>query len=292
MAHYLFPANKSTDKDGRKYEYHLLLADLVRGATDSINALALFRDLVVRHDSGPETPGFSAFNAHVGDDSNHLRAGMVNDMFSTYRCLFQVSPTAWELVDDWLVETITQLKAVIVQARAAHRKPNRNKAESSHSRWHRHPIVPQEVLGRLGWVEPEQSFGFAAEDGRGPLVSGASSSSFEKERASAKPHRDQPVWDVFDSTVLSRFAIYAYVLSKYKTASSDGSPLHTSLDHQAVNDFTQGLISDSGEVHVRQLDTGRIEIEFRVLQAWLSELSCAWLQSLARRSRVRSEASG
>ncbi|KAK4144406.1 uncharacterized protein C8A04DRAFT_36655 [Dichotomopilus funicola] len=293
MAHYLFPASKSTDKDGRKHEHHLLLADLVRGATDSINALALFRDLVVRHDSGPETPGFSAFDAHVGDDSNHLRAGMVNDMFSTYRCLFQVSPTAWELVDDWLGETIAQLKAVIVQARAAHRKPNRGKAESSRSRWHRHPIVPQEVLGRLGWVEPERSFGFAAEDGRGPLVSGASSSSFEKERGSAKPHRDQPVWDVFDSTVLSRFVIYAYVLCKYKAPSSQSGPPRIGLDHQAVNDFTQGLVNDNGDAHVQQLlDTGRIEIEFRALQAWLSELSCAWLQSLARRSRVRSEASG
>jgi hypothetical protein len=285
MAHFLFPASASVNKAKRKDDYPALLADIVRGATDSIDALVLFRSLVTGHSNGPDTLGFMAFDAHVGETGCHLRAGMVNDLFTTYRCLFQSSPGAWQVVETWLDETIARLEAVITQSRAACVKLTKDKVKPSVLGFNQKQETPRKVLVELGWSEPEQIFSFATKtETFEPLTSASSSTTLQIDNST---DQDRTSWQILNSVILSRFVVYAYVLSKYKAFSFyNGSP-NGSLQPQAADSFTRKLMEnswDSGVASVKRSGMRRLENEFRDLQAWLSELSCAWLQSLAKRS--------
>ncbi|KAH6650546.1 hypothetical protein F5144DRAFT_556487 [Chaetomium tenue] len=289
MAHFLFPASASADKAKRKDDYPALLADIVRGATDSIDALILFRSLVTGHSNGSDTLGFMAFDAHVGETGCHLRAGMVNDLFTTYRCLLQSSPGAWQAVESWLDQTIARLEAVITQARAACVRLTKDKVKPSLLGFNQKQETPRKVLVQLGWSEPEQTFDFATKEERAvpvfdPLTSTSSSTTLQVDSTTDRSRTD---WQILNSVILSRFVVYAYVLSKYKAFSFyNGSP-NGSLQPQAADSFTRELMEnswDSGSANVKRSGMRRLENEFRDLQVWLSQLSCAWLQSLAKRS--------
>ncbi|KAH6853952.1 hypothetical protein B0I37DRAFT_401031 [Chaetomium sp. MPI-CAGE-AT-0009] len=289
MSHFLFPASDSVDKAKRKDDYPALLGDIVRGATDSIDALSLFRSLVTGHSNGSDTLGFTAFDAHVGETGCHLRAGMVNDLFTTYRCLFQSSPGAWQAVETWLNETIARLEAVVTQARAACVKLTKDKVKPSQLGFNQKQETPRKVLTQLGWSEPEQSFSFMVKEEKmfpvfEPLTSASSSSTLQIDNST---NEDQTSWQMLNSLIFARFVVYAYVLSKYKAFSFyNGSP-NGSLQPQAADSFTRELMEnswDNGSASGKKSGLRRLENEFRDLQVWLSELSCAWLQSLAKRS--------
>ncbi len=242
MAHFLFPANASVDKGKRKDDYPPLLADIVRGATDSIHALNLFRELVVGHGNAPSTPGFMAFDAHVGETGCHLRAGMVNDIFSTYRRIFQSHANAWKTVEIWLDETIARLEGVTTQARTACARLTKDKVKPSQLGINPKQETPRKILLLLGWSEPEQSISFSTFDTKRVDVceqstSGSSSSSLQGEKGT-EVYQNRAVWDVLSSAILARFITYAYILSKYKAFSIyNGSP-NGSLQPQAADDFT------------------------------------------------------
>lgn len=289
MAHFLFPASASADKAKRKDDYPALLADIVRGATDSIDALILFRSLVTGHSNGPHTVGFMAFDAHVGETGCHLRAGMVNDLFTTYLCLHQSSPGTWQAVETWLDEIIARLEAVIAQARTACVKLTKDKVKPSVLGFNQKQETPRKVLVQLGWSEPEQTFSFATKTEKAgqafePLTSASSSTTLQVDNST---DQDRTSWQILNSVILSRFVVYAYVLSKYKAFSFyNGSP-NGSLQPQTADSFTRELMEnswDSGVASVKRSGMRRLENEFRDLQVWLSELSCSWLQSLAKRS--------
>ncbi len=290
MAHFLFSANASVNKGKRKDDYPPLLADIVRGATDSIQALNLFRELVVGHGNSPSTPGFMAFDAHVGETGCHLRAGMVNDIFSTYRRIFRTNANAWKTVEIWLDETIIRLEGVITQARTACARLTKDKVKPSQLGLNPKQETPRKILLLLGWPEPEQSFRLSTIDAkRGdvfePSTSGSSSSSLQDEKGTEVYH-SRAVWDVLDSAILARFIIYTYILSKYKAFSIyNGSP-NGSLQPQAADDFTHHLMETCWKLDGKRPGLRRLDNEFRDLQVWLSELSCAWLQSLAERSDI------
>lgn len=295
MAHFLFSANASVDKGKRKDDYVPLLADIVRGATDSIHALNLFRELVVGHGNSPNTPGFLAFDAHVGETGCHLRAGMVNDIFSTYRRVFQSNPSAWKTVEVWLDETTANLARVVTQARTTCASLSKDKVKPTQLGLNPKQETPRKILLLLGWPQPEQSFRFSTANAKRvdpfePSASGSSSSSLQDEKGRG-PYHNRAVWDVLDSAILARFIIYTYILSKYKAFSFyNGSP-NGALQPQAADDFTHKLMEGSWKLDGKRPGLRRLDNEFRDLQIWLSELSCAWLQSLAERSDMRCDMS-
>jgi hypothetical protein len=218
---------------------------------------------------------------------------MVREVFSTYRRLSQSNLGAWQAVESWLDETIACLQGVLAQARAACVKLTKDKVKPNQLGFNQKQETPRKILVLLGWSEPEQYFSFAANEKMvqefEPLTSTSSTSTLQNDKPSANSSLDRTSWDVFNSAILARFVVYAYVLSKYKAFSFyNGSP-NGSLQPQAADNFTRKLMRDSWDTEsasVRRPGLRRLDNEFRDLQVWLSELSCAWLQSLARRSRL------
>ncbi|KAL1867537.1 hypothetical protein VTK73DRAFT_4140 [Phialemonium thermophilum] len=96
-------------------------------------------------------------------------------------------------------------------------------------------------------------------------------------------------WDVFHLPTLVRLLVYAYVLSKYKAFSFYNGTPNGSLQPRAADERTLQLMRghwDPNSGGVKRPGIRRLENEFRDMQIWLSELSCAWLHSLAERSSL------
>lgn len=100
-------------------------------------------------------------------------------------------------------------------------------------------------------------------------------------------------WDLFDPNVLIRFLVYAFMLSKYKQfcrlGKGETAVIGARLDPEADMQNGIGLMGSCWKqpsLEYKPANVKRIVIELRSLQEWLSNLSCAWIQSLAHRSYI------
>ncbi|OJJ76876.1 hypothetical protein ASPBRDRAFT_60561 [Aspergillus brasiliensis CBS 101740] len=62
-----------------------MYTDIVRASSDAIDALTLYRRLILSEDAFVDNAGFAAFDAHVGDTACQLRAGMLLDLTKKHR---------------------------------------------------------------------------------------------------------------------------------------------------------------------------------------------------------------
>jgi hypothetical protein len=79
---------------------------LVRGALDAIEALELFRGLLLGTNNDPQSVGFMAFDAHGGDTACHLRAGMLLEVFSVHRQLVLNQTIGTPMIPLWINKNI------------------------------------------------------------------------------------------------------------------------------------------------------------------------------------------
>ena len=85
MATIVFPPFPEKRSVYKRWAYASILKDIVRGCSDSIDALTLFRELLRGEDESSDSLGFMAFDAHVGDTACHIRASMIKEIFSVYQ---------------------------------------------------------------------------------------------------------------------------------------------------------------------------------------------------------------
>ncbi|KAJ5739118.1 hypothetical protein N7533_011902 [Penicillium manginii] len=97
-------------------------------------------------------------------------------------------------------------------------------------------------------------------------------------------------WDLYDNRVLLRLIIYCFVLSKYKTFSSMNNTVAARLCPEAVAEQGYTLMKefwDYKNTDYKKARLDRVGQELRVLQVWISDLSCAWLHSIAMRCDLK-----
>lgn len=109
MADFLFPAFEERIRSHKRLLYPAFLTDLVRGASDAIEALELFRGLLLETNNGPQSVGFMAFDAHGGDTGCHLRAGMLLEAFSVHRQLVRNQTVGTPMIPLWINKNIQSL---------------------------------------------------------------------------------------------------------------------------------------------------------------------------------------
>lgn len=340
MAHIIFPAGDGINEAKRREDYPVLLADIVRGASDSVAALDLFRELVENVNPRNDKPGFMAFDAHGGETGCHLRAGMFDEIFSNYQQIFRYEPEEWQSLRALLDDTTKRLELLIDQSKTAYIKIT-NFVRPQTLGLGPMQDTPLNILSHLGWVDPEQIFSDhaariklrrrlweALETGSDSSDSGSAlsdnSSSLHSTSAMSSPNiaptevsstgsplpegscldlgstfkeasfipdndssTSETSWNIFEPSTLIRVIVYSYILSKYKTfLFYNGSP-NSSIDDRAANDYTLRLMSSfHNTMPKKRPGLKRLQVEFRKMQAWVSDMSCAWLRSLAKSSLV------
>lgn len=91
-------------------------------------------------------------------------------------------------------------------------------------------------------------------------------------------------WDPLSFHNLTRFAVFCYVLSKYKAFSIVNDTVGARTAPEDAAEVSYSFIRPyTGKKKVPGKPQ-RILRELRELQSWLSDLSCAWQKSLAQRS--------
>ena len=85
MTSFLFPATTASQGPRMRRTYGTVYTDIVRASSDAIDALSLYRRLIITEGPGAEHVGFAAFDAHVGDTSCQLRACMLLDLTRQHR---------------------------------------------------------------------------------------------------------------------------------------------------------------------------------------------------------------
>lgn len=95
-------------------------------------------------------------------------------------------------------------------------------------------------------------------------------------------------WDPVDTRILVRFLVYSFVLSKHKTFCQFKHTVGGRLHPEAAICEGDFMVHDVWEKSVCDYKYSkaprRINQEFRALQTWISELSCAWLCHIAKGS--------
>lgn len=322
MATYLFPAGKhskisfSATHKPSAIPRHLF--NIVRGGKDAIDALQLFLKLLHEEDFDPNSPGYMAFDAHVGDTSCQLRAGMLLEIFNRYR---QHDSSTTEV--QFIKNTIEHLEKVVENAHSFCKDVcniGMSKAGPASLGMSKHGMSIDEVLQRLGWGELQtlnhsqqalsrppliffasdmtsQSTGQGSSSGislssSNTTVSSATSisdivSADQQEECSKVPsvvfaEATSDYWEPWDWHQVVHFLVYSYVLSKYKHFTIRAHVYGANIDPQAAFDYSHQLL-DGQFPHPCQPPTKRsIEQEFAVLQSYLSDLSCSWLSSTSR----------
>ncbi|KAF7562117.1 hypothetical protein G7046_g2024 [Stylonectria norvegica] len=290
MSNFLFPANDSVDHAKRKYTYPSLLGDLVRGSHDSMEALKLFRSLLRGDNDSGETPGFMAFDAHGGDTGCHLRAGMFLETFAIYRRMFHVDSERWQELDEFFDDLLGKLQDLSGSAQTACAKLTKDKVKPGKVGFHANQETPRNVLSRLGWVE------LSDKCSRYPMDSKRIEPGKEKPASSSDEPQDETTgraitWDILRFSILCRLIIYSYILSKYKSFLYHHDKLIGRMDPPKADKLTEQLMVDHCDMSYsayKHPGPKRLEREFSDIQCWMSELSSAWLVSLASRFSVQS----
>lgn len=322
MSTYLFPAGKhakfSTSARHKPISIPRHLFNIIRGASDAVDALQLFLNLLQEEDVDKTSPGYLAFDAHVGDTSCQLRACMLLEILNRYR---QHSSSAMEVRS--IEQTIERLKKVIENARTFCQDVCNlavTKAAPETLGVSKHGMSIDEILQRLQWTEvrgsrrsqempnPASFYSVASSvvsrstsrdrssegsvGNTNTLTSSATSISDNTSTEHIEKRSEVPsvvfaeassdYWEPWDWHQVVHFLVYSYVLSKYKHFTIRANVYGANINPQLAFQFGHQLL-DGKFSHPYQPPTKKpIEQEFSVLQSYLSDLSCSWLSSTSR----------
>lgn len=323
MTDIIFPALEQRFKFQKRIVYATFLTDVVRGSTDAIDALLLFRGLIYGEQKGPESVGYMAFDPHGGETGCHLRAGMVLEVFRVHREL--AFDNGQPIAPAWIDKSIGALRETSDKAKKLCASLTKDRVAASKLGLSDKEDTPARILEILGWKEPvfvKGSGGLYESPSQSSTHEPGSISSSKLTQALESLNVQQgdlkamdhdatsssatapqtpsstttsfddvlsPVrtrWDLHDSQVMLRFVVYAYVLSKYKMFYCLKSNVGARLFPEGATKYQYELMADYwnyGNVEFRKAKLDRIGSELRVLQSWMSDLTCAWLQSCALR---------
>jgi hypothetical protein len=203
-------------------------------------------------------------------------------------------PELWSDINQALQATINNLQTVSDNAQQACTKLTKEKQKPSKVGLHPNQDTPRNILNKLGWRDPGSLFPDSLPSLTPPWVKSSSqwdsSSSTLYQASGNEGHVPTTVWDVFESSILILLVVYSFILSKYKRFSYQNGTLIGRMEPKIAEEFTVKLMEpywDTGNKAYKNPGLHRLEKEFRDLQSWLSDLSCAWLLSLSKRSSLR-----
>ncbi|EKG19766.1 hypothetical protein MPH_02912 [Macrophomina phaseolina MS6] len=346
MSYFIFPAQTISHGLRPRNTYASILTDVVRASADSIDALLLFRKLLLGEGNASDDVGFTAYDAHVGDTSCQLRAAMVLDLFKHHRrYAARASPA-------WIDQVVEKLQDVQNKARKTLAQLTIERVHPSKLGIGARQDTPEDILKALGWSELDLPCDAGAlypgsqtrtQEAR-PTISKRRTSSHSAPRAlldkaaarlqhdtqhmfgpglhhsdklknahaGAQSHlatgpagssrtysttspllgESEPgaAWNPFDVRIITRFLVYSYVLSKYKSFRRFKHVVGARLYPEAAIGYGDGLVEEVIDKktpdYKHSKATRRVEVEFAALQTWVSELSCAWLQATATHSNA------
>lgn len=305
MTDLLFPAFEPRLRSQRKPLYAALLTDIARAASDAFDALSSFRGLL--HGSPPETgsPGLMAFDAHVGDTGCHLRAGMFLEAYTLHRNMAVSSRTGEPLTPTWIEENLRRLEKTRQTAQNICAALTKDSVRPQTVGLSGKDLPVPKALRAVGWEEcvvagrstmlyesrshypfqeesvDKESDGGSSKDSDTGSHDDWSTSSTDETSSSLRTR-----WDLHDSRVLIRLIVYSYVLSKYKVFSCTNKEVMARLHPEAAAEMGHTLMSGFWNFEHNDYRPARVERmsqEFRALQTWMSDLSCAWLHTVAER---------
>ncbi|GAD99166.1 predicted protein [Paecilomyces variotii No. 5] len=154
MADFLFPAFEERIHSHKRLLYPAFLTDLVRGASDAIEALELFRGLLLETNHGPQSMGFMAFDAHGGDTACHLRAGMLLEVFSVHRQLILDQTVGTPRIPLWINKNIQSLEGTRERARKLCAALTYDRVHPTKLGLGAKDDTSEHILSVLGWKEP------------------------------------------------------------------------------------------------------------------------------------------
>ncbi|KAM3464736.1 hypothetical protein MY5147_009453 [Beauveria neobassiana] len=132
--------------------YGTILTDIVRASSDAIDALTLYRRLLFTNDTYVDDAGFTAFDAHVGDTSCQLRAGMLLDLTKMHR---HWASSSCDKETSWLDRYIERLTNVLDGARKMLAKLTIERVHPEKLGIGPKKDSPDGLLRKLGWDEQE-----------------------------------------------------------------------------------------------------------------------------------------
>ncbi|KAH8722518.1 hypothetical protein GQ44DRAFT_751307 [Phaeosphaeriaceae sp. PMI808] len=256
MSTYLFPAGNhakfSSSARHKPISIPRHLFNIVRGASDAVDALQLFLKLLNEKEADKASPGYLAFDAHVGDTSCQLRACMLLEILNRYR---QHGSSAMEVCS--IEQTIKRLKKVIENARIFCKDVCNlavTKSAPETLGMSKHGMTIDEILQRLEWTELRTSR--HSQDVSNPILSCSVASSVVSRSTSRDRSSEGSVgntntiassatsisdaipteqnekqlgvpsivfaeasssyWEPWDWHQVVHFLVYSYTLSKYK----------------------------------------------------------------------------
>jgi hypothetical protein len=151
MASILFPTTDLPAGARRKSDYVAFMSDIARASNDAASALSLFANLVEGTAGGSDSAGFMAFDAHGGDTGCQLRAGMMQEVFTLHRQLFDNMTGTWATVRSQIQETTAKLRLVHENATHACMRLVRDKVHPNKLGLATTQDTPENMLRVLGW---------------------------------------------------------------------------------------------------------------------------------------------
>lgn len=293
MADLLFPTLHQRLKSQPKALYAAVLTDVARAASDSIEALTSFRGLLFRSPNGTP-PGLMAFDAHVGDTGCHLRAGM---FLEVYRLHSNASSS------EWIDQTIHRLRKTQEKAQQICAALTQQSARPQSVGLSGKDLPLPKLFRTVDWEElsAESSTSYSLQDmgGRRSFEGDSSKSVSWSSTSSTRSRSTSPSstgseiplpfetrWTPDNIAVLVRLVVYSFVLSKYKSFSSVDNTVMARLCPAETAEAGYALMEgfwDFGHSDYRKARVERFSQELRALQVWISDLSSAWLHSVAMR---------
>ena len=305
MSTLLFPfeidGSKPTNLKHKPTELPRQLFHIIRGATDALEALSLYIQLLTESSLPSDTDlGYHSFDAHVGDTACQLRACMLlevttslkQDGMSSTVAVIASKISELEQLLHRSRELLTQLLVLDwkkIQSGALD-KLGLTKAG----------LTTEELLVMLGWSKQLQLAGQSRTTssrssytslqsvlGMTPTSSNVSegwntpASSVGDAETLAPMSKSRHHWDLSNSDMIIKFLVSSYVLSKYKQLTKINGVYLATLNPELAFQESQRLCPpDFGRqlgkqfVHPTKRANGE---ELLGLQRFLSDLSCAWL---------------
>ncbi|KAL5357895.1 hypothetical protein BJX96DRAFT_145518 [Aspergillus floccosus] len=150
MTSLLFRASTAPEFPRPRKTYGSMYTDLVRASSDAVDALSLYRTLILAKDTSADSVGFTAFDAHVGDTSCQLRAAMMLDLTRQHRKWAASSGRA-----PWLDQYIERLEFLRDKARDMLAKLTIDRIHPEKLGIGPREDTPTGLLIHMGWCEPE-----------------------------------------------------------------------------------------------------------------------------------------
>lgn len=137
----------------KRLTYPIILADIIRAASDSIDALTLFGDLITGRQNDPDSVGYMAFDGHIGDTSCQLRACMMRELVLYHRKILQNTPCPTEY-PHWVTATIYSLQELVQKAKSTCLLLTKGRVDPEKLGLNNKSETRTAMLQKLGWTEP------------------------------------------------------------------------------------------------------------------------------------------